>query len=161
MSGPFSLPHVQEILRGAVFCSPLLVSVQTQQLGMPDKLHVCQHLSKGDKNTPSMNSHIHKKRFSHPLRHCHRSLPRCWQHLFFFGLHGLHLWWHFFTGFTSGGPLLHLWWLVGFNSVGPDLYGLHLWWPIPHGFTSGGSLLELHLWWLNFKFQYLVIDAAA
>lgn len=38
MSGPFSRQHVEEILRGPIFCSPLLVSVQTQQPGMPDKL---------------------------------------------------------------------------------------------------------------------------
>lgn len=63
MSGPFSLQHVESILRGPVFCSPLLISVQIQQPGMPDKLRVCQHLSKGDKATPSMNSHIHKEDF--------------------------------------------------------------------------------------------------
>lgn len=63
MSGPFSLQHVENILHGAIFCSPLLVSVQIQQPGMPDKLRVCRHLSKGDKNTPSMNSHIHKEDF--------------------------------------------------------------------------------------------------
>jgi hypothetical protein len=63
MSGPFSCHHAEEILRGPFFCSPLLVSVQTQQPGTPDKLRVCRHLSKGDKNTPSMNSHIHKEDF--------------------------------------------------------------------------------------------------
>lgn len=63
MSGPFSHQQVENILRGAFFCSPLLVSVQTQQPGMPDKLRVCRHLSKGDKNTPSANSHINKEDF--------------------------------------------------------------------------------------------------
>jgi hypothetical protein len=63
MSGPFSASHVETILRGPFFCSPLLVSVQTQQPGTPDKLRVCRHLSKGDKNTPSMNSHINKEDF--------------------------------------------------------------------------------------------------
>ena len=63
MSGPFSCHHVENILRGPFFCSPLLVSVQTQQPGMPDKLRVCRHLSKGDKKTPSMNSHINKEDF--------------------------------------------------------------------------------------------------
>ena len=120
MSGPFSLPHIQEILRGAVFCSPLLVSVQTQQLGMPDKLHVCQHLSKGDKNTPSMNSHIHKEDFPTRFDTASRvadivglfpAVGDIRSSLVSVGftsggslLHVLHLWWHFFTGFTSGGP---------------------------------------------------------
>ena len=63
MSGPFSLQHAEDILRGPIFCSPLLVSVQIQQPGTPDKLRVCRHLSKGDKNTPSMNSHIQKEDF--------------------------------------------------------------------------------------------------
>ena len=63
MSGPFSLQYAEKALRGAILCSPLLVSVQVQQPGMPDKLRVCRHLSKGDKNTPSMNSHIQKEDF--------------------------------------------------------------------------------------------------
>ena len=63
MLGPFSLQYVKKILHGSVYCSPLLVSIHTQQPGMPDKLQVCHHLSKGDKNTPSMNSHIHKEDF--------------------------------------------------------------------------------------------------
>ena len=63
MSGPFSLQRIESILCGAIFCSPLLISIQIQQPGMPDKLRVCQHLSKGDKNIPSMNSHIHKEDF--------------------------------------------------------------------------------------------------
>ena len=46
MSGPFSRLQVENILRGAFLCSPLLVSVQTQQPGTPDKLRVCRHLSK-------------------------------------------------------------------------------------------------------------------
>lgn len=63
MSGPFPRQLVGKILRGPFFCSPLLVSIQTQQPGTPDKLRVCRHLSKGDKNTASMNSHIHKEDF--------------------------------------------------------------------------------------------------
>ena len=63
MSGPFSHQFVEKILRRAFLCSPLLVSIQTQQPGMPDKLRVCRHLSKGDKNTPSTNSHINKEDF--------------------------------------------------------------------------------------------------
>jgi hypothetical protein len=41
MSGPFSCQHVEYVLHGAFFSSLLLVSVQTQQPGMPDKLRVC------------------------------------------------------------------------------------------------------------------------
>ena len=63
MSGPFTLQRVENILRGPIFCSPLLVSIQIQQPGTPDKLRVCRHLSKGDKNTPSTNSHIQKEDF--------------------------------------------------------------------------------------------------
>lgn len=68
MSGPFSRQHVEKVLRGSFFCSPLLVSVQTQQPGTPDKLRVCRHLSKGDKHTPSTNSHILKKKKDFPTR---------------------------------------------------------------------------------------------
>ena len=63
MSGPFSRNQVEELLLDSFFCSPLLVSTQIQQPGMPDKLRVCRHLSKGDKHTPSTNSHIHKEDF--------------------------------------------------------------------------------------------------
>ena len=63
MSGPFSLQYAEKALRGAILCSPLLVSVQVQQPSKPDKLRVCHHLSKGDKNTPLMNYHIQKEDF--------------------------------------------------------------------------------------------------
>ena len=63
MSGPFSRQHVEFLLRGAFFLSPLLVSVQTQQPGVPDKLRVCRHLSKGDRANTSVNSYIHKEQF--------------------------------------------------------------------------------------------------
>lgn len=41
MLGPFSRQNAKRILRGSFICSPLLVSAQTQQPGMPDKLCVC------------------------------------------------------------------------------------------------------------------------
>ena len=63
MSGPFSRQRVENILRGAFYSSPLLVSVQTQQPGVPDKLRICRHLSKDNKDFPSVNSHIHKEQF--------------------------------------------------------------------------------------------------
>ena len=41
MSGPFSRHYVKKALRGPFFSSPLLVSVQTQGPGIPDKLRIC------------------------------------------------------------------------------------------------------------------------
>jgi hypothetical protein len=100
MSGPFSLQHVEYILRGAVFCSPLLVSIQTQQPGVPDKLRVCRHLSKGDKINPSMNSHIHKEDFPTRFDTASRVAdivglfsPTGIFHCYLYLSHGLHLWW--------------------------------------------------------------------
>jgi hypothetical protein len=64
MDGPFSHNTITSILRGPFFVSPLIVSVQPQGLGMPDKLRVCRHLSKSNKLTPSVNSHTRKEDFS-------------------------------------------------------------------------------------------------
>jgi hypothetical protein len=63
MDGPFSRDEIESILRGPFFASPLIVSVQPQGLGVPDKLRVCRHLSKSNKFTPSVNSHIKKEDF--------------------------------------------------------------------------------------------------
>jgi hypothetical protein len=63
MSGPFSRQRVEDILRGPFFSSPFLISVQPQQPGVPDKLRVCRHLSKGNKDHASVNSHTHKELF--------------------------------------------------------------------------------------------------
>jgi hypothetical protein len=63
MDGPFSHDTIKSILRGPFFVSPLIVSVQPQGLGMPDKLRVCRHLSKSNKSTPSVNSHAKKEDF--------------------------------------------------------------------------------------------------
>jgi hypothetical protein len=120
MSGPFPLLHVERILRGAIFCSPLLISVQIQQPGTPDKLRVCRHLSKGNKHTPSTNSHIQKEDFPTRFDTASRvadivgSLPSDRRSFS-----------SFLMGFTSGDPLL---------------LGLHLWWLASYGFTSGGQL---------------------
>jgi hypothetical protein len=117
MSGPFSCQQVGQTLRGSFLCSPLLVSVQIQQSGTPDKLRVCRHLSKGDKNTPSMNSHINKDdfptRFDTALRVA--------------DVVGLFL--------LSGDKLLPSWasllvgssFLTGFTSGDPHPHGLHFW----------------------------------
>ena len=119
MSGPFSRQHVEVILRGPFFCSPLLVSIQTQQPGTPDKLRVCRHLSKGDKKTPSMNSHIHKEDF--PTR-------------FDTALKVADIVCSF--SFRRARSLLHeshFWWTL-------PLHGFHLWWP----YSSWTSLLATH-----------------
>jgi hypothetical protein len=63
MDGPYSCDVIKSILRGPFFVSPLIVSVQPQGLGVPDKLRVCRHLSKSNKLTTSVNSHIKKEDF--------------------------------------------------------------------------------------------------
>jgi len=63
MSGPFSREETELILRGPFQSSPLIVSVQPQQPGTPDKLWICQHLSKSTKVHPLVNSYIHKEDF--------------------------------------------------------------------------------------------------
>ena len=162
MSGPFSLQTVERILRGAIFCSPLLISIQTQQPGMPDKLRVCRHLSKSDKKTPSMNSHIHKEDFPTRFDTASRvadivgSLPTNWRlnlqpsSSVYMGSLLVTL---FFTSFTSGGSLtfrvspLVAQFLMGFTSGGSILHGLHLWWlNFPWASPLVALLHELHLW---------------
>ena len=130
MSGPFSQQHVERILRGPFFCSPLLVSTQTQQPGMPDKLRVCRHLSKGDKNTPSMNSHIHKEDF--PTRF-DTALKVADIVGFFPSQLAMASSFIRFTGLTSGGlitsrdPLLVALLTMGFTSGDPSYHGIHFW----------------------------------
>ena len=63
MSGPFSREEVELILHGPFFSSPLVVDVQPQQPGTPDKIRICRHLSKASKLHPSVNLHIHKEDF--------------------------------------------------------------------------------------------------
>lgn len=63
MSGPFTRDRVEAILGGPFFASPLIVAVQTQEPGVPDKLRVCRNLSKGTKFAESVNSHIAKDSF--------------------------------------------------------------------------------------------------
>jgi len=63
MSGPFSKAMVEDILRGPFQSSPLIVSVQPQGSGEPDKIHICRHLSKSSRNIPSVNSFISKHNF--------------------------------------------------------------------------------------------------
>lgn len=63
MSGPFSQTEVESILRGPFFSSPLLVAVQPQAPGVPDKIRICRHLSKDARSVPSVNSHVEKDSF--------------------------------------------------------------------------------------------------
>ena len=63
LSGPFSREVTEQILRGPFQSSSLIVSVQPQEPGVPDKLRVCQHLSKTTKVHASVNSHIRKDDF--------------------------------------------------------------------------------------------------
>ena len=63
MSGPFSQEETKLILHGPFQSSPLIVSVQTQQHSVPDKIRICQHLSKATKVHHSVNSHIDKEDF--------------------------------------------------------------------------------------------------
>ena len=63
MSGPFSREEVERILRGPFQASPLIVSVQPQHPGAPDKIRICRHLSKASKAHVSVNSHIAKEDF--------------------------------------------------------------------------------------------------
>jgi hypothetical protein len=63
LSGPFSREVTEHILRGPFQSSSLIVSVQPQNPGVPDKLRVCQHLSKTTKVHASVNSHIRKDEF--------------------------------------------------------------------------------------------------
>jgi hypothetical protein len=63
MSGPFTQEEVETILGGHFQCSPMIVSVSVQGPDLPDKLRLCRHLSKGDKQTLSTNAYIDKEKY--------------------------------------------------------------------------------------------------
>ena len=63
MSGPFTRVEVEHILCSPFVCSSFIVSSQFQGLGIPDKLRVCQNLSKASSNFLSVNSFILKEHF--------------------------------------------------------------------------------------------------
>jgi hypothetical protein len=63
MSGPFSLKEAELIMRGPFQSSPLIVAIQPQEPGAPDKIRICRHLSKATKSDVSVNSHIRKDDF--------------------------------------------------------------------------------------------------
>jgi hypothetical protein len=58
MSGPFSRDETETTLKGPFLCSPIIVAVQLQNPGQPDKLRLCHHLSKGNKQQPSTNAYV-------------------------------------------------------------------------------------------------------
>ncbi len=55
--------EVEHILCGPFQSSPLIIAIQTQASGTPDKLQICCHLLKGTKLHPSVNSFISKEDF--------------------------------------------------------------------------------------------------
>jgi hypothetical protein len=65
MSGPFSLPEIEHILRGPIYCSPFIVDEQDQGPGIPPKYRVCRNLSKDDpvSGMASVNGFISKEDF--------------------------------------------------------------------------------------------------
>ncbi|KAF7291618.1 hypothetical protein HMN09_01252900 [Mycena chlorophos] len=64
MDGPYQTRgEVETELGGPVQISPLLVSVQTQAPGDPNKRRLCFHLSKGSSDHPSANSYADNGRF--------------------------------------------------------------------------------------------------
>ncbi|KAF7297499.1 hypothetical protein MIND_00983700 [Mycena indigotica] len=63
MSGPFSQEKTESILKGPFQCSPIIIAVQPQGPGEPDKLRLCRHLSKGDRSHPSTNFFVDKDKF--------------------------------------------------------------------------------------------------
>ncbi|PPQ87735.1 hypothetical protein CVT25_014420 [Psilocybe cyanescens] len=63
MSSPFSKDVIELILRGPFQSSPLIVAVQPQGPGEPDKIRICRNLSKATKDIPSVNSFIKKSDF--------------------------------------------------------------------------------------------------
>jgi hypothetical protein len=58
MDGPFSCTEVTRILRGPFRSSPLVIAVQLQAPGEPDKIRICWHLSKAKKSILSVDSFI-------------------------------------------------------------------------------------------------------
>lgn len=63
MSGPYSREELEDIVKGPFQCSPLVVSVQPQGIGEPDKIRICRHLSKSSAKNPSTNDHVDKDKF--------------------------------------------------------------------------------------------------
>lgn len=63
LDGPFSKSEVSRILRGSFQSSPLVVAIQPQAPGEPDKVRICRHLSKSKDSILSVNSFIKTTEF--------------------------------------------------------------------------------------------------
>jgi hypothetical protein len=58
LDGPFTKEDVTRILRGLFHSLPLIVVIQPQAPGEPDKIRICRHLSKSKDSILSVNSFI-------------------------------------------------------------------------------------------------------
>jgi len=58
MHSPFCCKEMEDIMKGAFQSSPLIVDIQPQPDGVPNKLHMCRHLLERDKLHPSTNDFI-------------------------------------------------------------------------------------------------------
>ncbi|KAF7332532.1 Reverse transcriptase/ribonuclease H [Mycena kentingensis (nom. inval.)] len=63
MSGPFTEEETRQIVGGHFQCSPMIVAEQTQEMGKPNKLRLCRHLSKRNASHPATNDYIDKEDF--------------------------------------------------------------------------------------------------
>jgi hypothetical protein len=63
MFGPFSQAEMQDIMKGPFQSSPLIIDVQPQPDGAPDKIRMCRHMSKRDKFHPSTNDYVDAFKF--------------------------------------------------------------------------------------------------
>ncbi|KAJ3563603.1 hypothetical protein NP233_g8837 [Leucocoprinus birnbaumii] len=63
MDGLFTQEEVESILRGPFQSLPLIVSVQPQAPGEPNKIRICRHLSKSSRTIASVNSLIKETKF--------------------------------------------------------------------------------------------------
>jgi hypothetical protein len=63
MFRPFSQADMQDIMKGPFQSSPLIIDIQPQPNGVPDKIWMCQHMSKRDKFHPSTNNYVDAFKF--------------------------------------------------------------------------------------------------
>ena len=63
MHGPFSQEEMEDIMKGPFQSSPIIIDVQPQLDGAPDKLRMCRHLSKHDRFHPSTNDFVDSSKF--------------------------------------------------------------------------------------------------
>jgi hypothetical protein len=63
MFRPFSQAEMQEIMKGPFQSSLLIINIQPQPDSAPDKIQMCQHMSKCDKFHPSTNDYVDAFKF--------------------------------------------------------------------------------------------------